>query len=1100
MTKLFESNADVCLIPASIAKSAYLSEVLLPVICSQANAEGGTVIIGATRASDDSIILEGLPSVSETQLFIDELIRDRSRISVNSIKAIKKIKEHGKDILKIEVAPAPWTERPVYINSDPVHGVYRYFEGERVILSKSFITMMAKDSVYMQRDNERLEYLAEFCIDYKALERFRELHKIKHPFPKWDLLDIDSYMERIGAKSDGNLLRAGALMFGENENVSFCLRRKNMGVEEKFESSNIWSFTELVLPIFERCDDPKCKNALSEAFFNSLIHADYCFGKVEVIEEDGQIKFINSGIPRSDDKLSICRNLRVMKMLCLVGYAKNKGLGLGTIKDYSEKIRLSANFEKWQTEIVIPVTSITKPQVIKPQVTEQEITEPAKIVEQEKSIIPSVFYPVAKLAKLSKVSEEQDIIDKDVEKIVDYQDITVPDKIEIGMEDYYSQIYEGMLKEEIAFTDVRDKEIERITIETAEDVEEITAQEAETEITIADFIEAKEAAEMATTDEAEEIERIIVSEVTSIIEEIEDEVTEIAVPDFEEAEETEEIITEEVETEITITDLSEVEEIEKFIATEETTEIDEAIETEEVIETEEALEIEKAIEIEEIVVVEEIEDEVTERIVADVEEAEETESIVVEDVEDVEDVLDITIADFIEAEEVDDVLDITIADFMDAEETKGTEEIAIIEEFEDGVTEITDADVEEAVEEITEIIVTNVEEVEEIKEITVTEEIEVEVTEIAVADVKEVVETEEIIVAEEEVTEINVADAKEVVETEEIIVAEEEVTEINVADVKEVVETEEIIVAEEEVTEINVADAEEVVETEEIIVAEEDEEEVTEITVADVEEVEEAEEIIVTEVEEINETEEIIVTEETDEEITEIAATDVEEETEEIIITEESELNKDVSIFDVTDNLGIDYQIDQISAEQQEDSWDYLKDPEQRKILEQILKDYMQKPPIKEIKHHFDPTRSITEYKSDSLFNITSHISEDYTLNDVYGYKKNNVIGSDKKADKSIEKTQEHLMIMKKNKTMEALDFSDTVKMVRENSRASLAMVKDALFEFCSNEFRTIEEISAALLRPESSIKRCISKMIREKTLEENENNAYRSVSVMTGD
>ncbi|MCL2767390.1 MAG: ATP-binding protein, partial [Synergistaceae bacterium] len=216
MTELFDCDAETCFIPAEMAQGENLAEILLPVFCSQANTEGGTVIIGAARAPDGSVFVEGLPSISETRLLIEELIEDKSRISVNTINAMNIIRKNGKDILKIEVAPAPWTERPVYINSDPEYGVYHYFDGRSIVLRKNIASMMAKDSVDIHRDDKRLELFYESSIDLEALERYRKFYSEKHRLSKWDLLDNDSFMERIGAKSEGRLLRAGFLMFGEN--------------------------------------------------------------------------------------------------------------------------------------------------------------------------------------------------------------------------------------------------------------------------------------------------------------------------------------------------------------------------------------------------------------------------------------------------------------------------------------------------------------------------------------------------------------------------------------------------------------------------------------------------------------------------------------------------------------------------------------------------------------------------------------------------------------------------------------------------------------------------------------------------------------------
>ena len=458
MTELYETGVNVFFIPADMAQGEKLSEILLPVFCSQANTEGGTIIIGAAQEADGSIVAEGLPSVSETELLVSLLVSDKSKISVNTIKTVDVIQENGIDILRIEVAPAPWTERPVYINSDPINGVYRYSEGKNVILGEKFITMMAKDSVDLHRDNKILDYSYESSIDFKALERYREIHREKNPLLKWDLLDNEGFMARISAKSEGRLLRAGLLMFGENKNISFCMRKVNYDGERVFEAKNIWSFIELVLPEFDRFEDLKCKQALLEALFNALIHADYSSGNVEVVEEKGSITFINSGIPRSSDSSSLCRNLRIMRMLSLVGYAKNEGLGMELIKDYSNSSKLSVNYEKWRTEITIPIETADKAQA----------AESANI----SSRAPIGFYPVVELTKQIKADEikEPDVIE-DIEEIKDTEVDEEPDVIKDIEEIKDTEVDEEPdVIEDIE--EIKDTEVEKEP-DVIEDIEEI---------------------------------------------------------------------------------------------------------------------------------------------------------------------------------------------------------------------------------------------------------------------------------------------------------------------------------------------------------------------------------------------------------------------------------------------------------------------------------------------------------------------------------------------------------------------------------------------------------------------------------------------------
>ena len=831
MTELFESNADVCLISAATVNSGNLSEVLLPVLCSQANTGGGSIIIGAERMTDDSVVIEGLSSIPKIQLLIDELVSDKSKISVNTIKTIRKIKEHGKDLIKIEVAPAPWTTKPVYINNDPVRGVYSYSEGQRAVSEKDIITLMAQDSLGSQNDNERLNYISEFFVDYNALQRYKESHRAKHPFPKWDLLDNESYMERIGAKSDGHLLKAGALMFGADENVSFCLRRINNGEESKIETENIWSFIELLLPIFESCTDIECKDALLEAFFNSLIHADYNFGRIEAIEEDDKFVFINSGIPRSRDNSSVCRNFRIMKMLCFVGYAKNKGSGMEIIKEYSKEIKLSVNYEKWQTAVSIPVPikALTKPQAVESEKLEPEIIEP-EYIEPEKSIISSVFYPVAKLAKLAKEKEQENISRvSSSEDIIDYRDTLSPYEIETGAENI-------------------------IQIDVDIDTEDTSAR-----VEVAGETESLKSAEEIILDDA----------VTTF--------TELA-------------------------------------ATMKTA----ALETPEGIVTDESALYETEA-TEEIIVIETTDEIIQDEVAAETAGIEETKALVA-------------------VEEI--IQDETVTGLYDAEET---EEIIVVE--------ATDEIIQDEV----------------------------------AAETAGIEETKALVAVEEIIQDETVTGLYETEETEEIIVVEA---------------TDEIIQDEVSAETAGTEETKALVAVEEII---------------------------------------------QDETVTGLYETEETEETEEIV-----------------------YFKDNFPAEQQEESWAHLQDPEHRKILEQIIKDYLESSQRDEEKSGVTDR----EIKLDDKAKDAQDFLTDNEIKINYGEIKSKIDD----------------------------DYSGAVKIVRDNMYASPDMIKDALFEYCREGFRTIGEISRALLRPESSVKRGINRMMKEGTLIENENNAYRSVPGIIGD
>jgi hypothetical protein len=176
----------------------------------------------------------------------------------------------------------------------------------------------------------------------------------------------------------------------------------------------------------------------------------------------------------------------------------------------------------------------------------------------------------------------------------------------------------------------------------------------------------------------------------------------------------------------------------------------------------------------------------------------------------------------------------------------------------------------------------------------------------------------------------------------------------------------------------------------------------------------------------------------------------------------------------------------------QDDSWDNLQDPEHRKVLKQVIKEYLESD--EQGIGQLQLTDENIDKKPEAGKKPVKSVEK--TLKYPKSEKKNKLIPTDENSVSDDEIKINYRGI----KSKFADEYSDAVVMVRENMYASTDMIKDALFEFCSKGFRTIGDISSALLRPESSIKRSITKMIREGTLEENENKAYRSVPGVIGD
>jgi predicted HTH transcriptional regulator len=92
-----------------------------------ANTEGGVILLGVTEREDKTLqalgLWDPLPLIQE----FTALLEDPKVVSANLLgpDSLQILQVEGKNIIAIQVPPAPAALRPVYIGGDPLGGCYR---------------------------------------------------------------------------------------------------------------------------------------------------------------------------------------------------------------------------------------------------------------------------------------------------------------------------------------------------------------------------------------------------------------------------------------------------------------------------------------------------------------------------------------------------------------------------------------------------------------------------------------------------------------------------------------------------------------------------------------------------------------------------------------------------------------------------------------------------------------------------------------------------------------------------------------------------------------------------------------------------------------
>ena len=347
---------------------------------SFANTNGGTILFGI----EENMKAEDF----ENHFHVGE-IKDTDRIlkdfwnTINSEKVSANIlvdadvsvdEYNGKKVIRINVPQAPYHQRPVYINGNPLKGSFkRNHEGDYHCTEEE-VKSMLRDASDTGNDGGLLEGYTMDDIDPETLKAYRIEYEMHNPDHVWNGTDNQTFLRHLGGYTvdritgKEGLTVAGLLMFGTG--LAIRERFSNIRMDYLDESNllpdsrwsdrltydgmwenNLYNFIKRVMPKLvkdirrpfrlkgmNRIDDTPIHKAIREAVVNLVIHSDYHItGILKIVKLDDGFMFSNPG----NLKLSIpaiyeggnskARNPRIQTMLRMIGMGDNIGSGFPTI-------------------------------------------------------------------------------------------------------------------------------------------------------------------------------------------------------------------------------------------------------------------------------------------------------------------------------------------------------------------------------------------------------------------------------------------------------------------------------------------------------------------------------------------------------------------------------------------------------------------------------------------------------------------------------------------------------------------------------------------------------------------------------------------------
>lgn len=348
-----------------------------------ANTVGGTILFGVEehRKERNPAKRFSIVNIENPQARLKEFwdaINNSTKVNINILRDadVGTCVIDGKTIIWIKVPQADYTQKPVYINGNPISGTYkRNHEGD-YHCKEAEIRAMFRDSSDDGIDGGLLDGYTMDDIDLETLRAYRIRFATWNPDHVWNKDDDKTFLKNLGGyvidrrtKAEG-LTPAGLLMFGKGLPIRERFDNIRMdyfdrtGIKEDSRWSdrltydgtwenNLCNFLWMVAPKLTRdikkpfrlegmtrIDDTPVHKAIREGMINMLIHSDYMItGVLKVEKEEHGFLFSNPGSLKLPIRRiyeggnSKARNPRIQTMLRMIGYGDNAGSGFPTILD-----------------------------------------------------------------------------------------------------------------------------------------------------------------------------------------------------------------------------------------------------------------------------------------------------------------------------------------------------------------------------------------------------------------------------------------------------------------------------------------------------------------------------------------------------------------------------------------------------------------------------------------------------------------------------------------------------------------------------------------------------------------------------------------------
>lgn len=368
-----------------------------------ANTIGGKILLGVNENEDKSLSPIGLNNPQKLIQDFWNLINNTTKVSVNilSNKDVTIETINGKQIVVINVPRAQRSDKPVYLNNNPLSGSFRRNGEGDYRCTKDEVQAMMRDASIKTQDMLVLNNMNLDVFDYESIKRYRSRMKVNHPGHVWEEDDNIDFLYKLGAigrSTDGDLhpTTAGLLMFGYEYEITKEFPTYFLDYQEQLDSNTRWTdrivstsgdwsgniydfyfrvynkITQDIKIPFKiedggRIDNTPIHDALREAIANSIINSDY-YGRqgLVIIKKKDIITISNPGSFRIDVETAISggvsdpRNSTLIKMFNLINIGERAGSGIPSIFKIWEKQgwnlpEINESFEPDRITLSLPI-------------------------------------------------------------------------------------------------------------------------------------------------------------------------------------------------------------------------------------------------------------------------------------------------------------------------------------------------------------------------------------------------------------------------------------------------------------------------------------------------------------------------------------------------------------------------------------------------------------------------------------------------------------------------------------------------------------------------------------------------------------------------